>query len=253
MNKVLILLVVLMMVGSASAAWFNHYTPTGNDLWSSDGNWNLSTPPVGDGSDGLTLFPNNGTGGLCQVDETAIINSLAFAGTGTIELEILSTGDLTLTNNQTWPTFGGIAGRTHILTMSGGSFDVQLPANQWFAFGNTGTGILNMNDGLLTTDNLRIDWDVAGGSGQAYVTGGVIDLNGFLRIGTTGLLDITGGQIISRGKDDTTVLQGYVTSGQITGATVSDVYFDGTDTYIVPEPATMLLLGLGGLLLRKRR
>jgi hypothetical protein len=136
------------------------------------------------------------------------------------------------------------------LTVNGGTLNVT--AGPWLAFGNAGTGILNMEAGTLTTSNLRIDWD-AGGSGQAYVSGGTIDLSGVLRIGLNGIMNVTGGQIITRGVDDTTMLKGYVTSGHITGITQSDIYFDGTDTYIVPEPMTVALLGLGGLLLRRRK
>lgn len=253
MKKLLVLLVVFAIVGSASAdtRWFSHWDGSGtNDLWSNGGNWHNGQYPFPSGLDDVMLYPNGGTGGLCQMDMVASIVSIGFPSVGTTELEIISGGDLTWTT-QSWPTFGTVAGRTHILTLNGGSLNVT--AGPWLAFGNAGTGILNMESGTLTTSNLRIDWDIATGSGQAYVSGGTIDLSGVLRIGFNGIMDVTGGQIITRGKDDTTTLKGYVTSGHITGITQDDIYYDGTDTYIVPEPTTVALLGLGGLLFRRRK
>ncbi|RKX46911.1 MAG: hypothetical protein DRP64_02535 [Verrucomicrobia bacterium] len=254
MKRMIVTLVLLGLVGPASAdpKWFNHWGGTGNNLWSDINNWNNGQAPLPSGLDDVYLFPNGGTGGLIQMDNTASVVGITLNSAGNTELEVVSGGNLTWTT-QAWPTFGTVAGRTHTLTMSGGTLDVQ--AGPWFAFGNAGTGILNMDAGLLTTSNLRIDWDTPGGSGHAYVTGGTIELTGVMRIGLNGLLDITGGQIISRGVDDTTTLQGYITSGHITGASLSDVYFDGTDTYVIPEPATLglfALIGGGMVWIRKR-
>ena len=69
MKKLLILVVLLVMIGSASAAtrWFNHFDASGtNDLWSNNGNWNNLEPPFPSGLDGVMFYPNNGAGGLCQ-------------------------------------------------------------------------------------------------------------------------------------------------------------------------------------------
>ena len=51
-------------------------------------------------------------------------------------------------------------------------------------------------------------------------------------------------------------VQDWITGGQITGGGVTPTYTvaaDGHSLTIVPEPATMLLFGLGGLLLRRRK
>lgn len=218
-----------------TARWFDHSGSTGNNLWSDYGNWYGSMPSA-TGLDWVNLYPNNGaaTGGVCQVDTSAYISSLTITGTGSvIELEILPTGSLTWSTNQTWPTFGNQADKTHILTVNGGTFDIK--TEQWLAFGDAGTGILNMNDGLLKTHNLRIDWDKGTNRrGEAYMTGGVIDLTGILRVGVNGLLDMTGGMIITRGTDDTSMLQWMIDQGLITGGPT--LSYDGTNTYLYHNP-----------------
>jgi hypothetical protein len=253
MKRMITMLVMIGLVGSAmaDARWFNHWQVTGNDLWSDNNNWNNGQRPQPGGLDTVFLYPNGGTGGLCQMDVPASVQGITWNSAGTTELEIISGGALTWTT-QTWPNVGETAGRTHIVTLNGGTLDVT--AGPWLGFGNYGTGILNVNAGTLTTSNLRIDWD-HGGSGQGYITGGTIDLSGVMRIGLNGVVNVSGGQIISRGVDDTTMLKGYVTSGHLTGVTQADIYFDGTDTYVIPEPATlsMLAFAAGGVILARKR
>lgn len=254
MKRVITMMVLIGLVGSASAAtaWFDQVGGTGNDLWSDGGNWNNGIGPLS-GVDGVSLYANNGAGGLCQMDTTSTIVALSTAGANATELEITSTGYLIWTT-QAWPAFGTRDGRTDILTVNGGTIDVQ--AGPWLAFGDTGSGVLNMNSGLLKTGNLRIDWDKgASRRGQANMTGGVIDLTGILRVGVNGNLHVTGGMIITRGADDTSMLQWMRGEGLITGITESDIYYDGTDTYVIPEPATLGLFGLmgGGLLWFRKR
>ena len=59
--------------------------------------------------------------------------------------------------------------------------------------------------------------------------------------------------------DDTIAVDAFIASGLITGydgAGTASAVFDGVNTTVsaIPEPATMVLLGLGGLLsLRRRR
>jgi hypothetical protein len=168
------------------------------------------------------------------VDIAASIASLQISGTGSvIEVEILPTGDLTWSTNQSWPVFGERSGYTDVLTVNGGSIEIK--TEQWLAFGNQGTGIPNMNSGTLKTHNLRVDWDAgAGRRGEANMTGGTIDLTGIMRIGTNGVLNMTGGTIIMRNVDDTTQLQQMIGAGLITGGPT--LSYDGTNTYLYHAP-----------------
>jgi len=208
--------------------WFDHGSTSGNDLWSSLGNWNTGALPGS--ADKVYIYPHAGAGGRSQVDVTSTVAALVLNADGPTELEILPGGDLAW-GAQARAGFGLSSGWTNTLTLSGGSLDVDT-AGTWLVFGDNGVGTLNMNAGLLKTGNLRIDFDKPGGSGRAHVTGGTIDLSGVMRIGLTGVLEMTAGEIIIRGVDDRSTLQSYLDSGQIIGSPAMALTYDGADTHL---------------------
>ena len=120
------------------------------------------------------------------------------------------------------------------------------------------TGKLDIAGTVNSTGNFYVGND---GVGLCNVLdGGVLNLKGFgtTTITSSSTLDILGeGMVISAGSQVNNA-NTLIAGGRIAGdGVLGDVYayFDGTNTIIavVPEPATMILLGLGGLLLRKRR
>jgi hypothetical protein len=99
---------------------------------------------------------------------------------------------------------------------------------------------------------------VAGGTGNAYLDGGVINADTFAVGLGTGHLYITGGTMILNGNQTGVInpLIGSVITTTNLGGSVMDVYNSGTNkttVWATPEPATLCLLGLGALALRRNK
>jgi hypothetical protein len=123
-------------------------------------------------------------------------------------------------------------------------------------YGAFGDGTVNMTGGLLNSHMFDIG---TGGAGHIQLDGGTV------RVGPGGLvmhagnasIDITGsGALIVPGEWN--ALSPYISGGMITAnggaGTLAYSLADGYTTITaIPEPATMILLGLGALVLRRRK
>jgi hypothetical protein len=199
----------------------------------------------------------NGTGGLAK-GELKFSNATAVIGRG------ITLGDVGTTAAGT--------GSTAIFTMNSGSFTTgNLGSYGMTVFEN---GRMNMNGGMLTLkDGLVVNADTLDTTihGVINLAGGTIQGAVSLTLNGTGAanIDITGGKLILTG-DLRDTIQTAVDNGRITGNGIlggyevgmpdpaGDLrwYYDGTNTsmWAVPEPATLTLIGLGGLfLIRKKR
>jgi hypothetical protein len=161
---------------------------------------------------------------------------------------------------------GSTSNTTGIWNMSGGTANIERLlqiGTVWDAWSsNACSGILNMTGGVIDVNGL---FDIGTGpytlSADVSLDGGLIEATALL-MGTVGSMDITGGTLILD-RDRTSLLQGYVTAGQLSGYGVADlshvlIDYDNinpgqTTVTAIPEPVTFVLLGLGGLLLRRRR
>jgi hypothetical protein len=293
MKKLFILLLLLGVASSALADtvdWWDLYTPAPGYAsrdrdWFNPANWvwglNTSPPPgvptvarevrthrtLGAPYD---LTPIIATGSPYDASGNAFASVINIGGTAAA-LGGLPHGQLTINSGSlTVPNglrVGGGSGsiRSGEFYVNGGVVN----ASNYLAVGygpaaGGNSGWMYMTDGTINAGQFDIG-RVNGTNpinGYAYISGGTINATDFRMkpAGGTGTvsLDISGtGKIIING-DKTAAIYGYIDSGWIkTNGVAWDNYdwvtYDGTKTTIIPEPATICLLGIGALSLLRRR
>ena len=149
----------------------------------------------------------------------------------------------------------GGAGGTGTYIMSGGT----LYSNDDIivADGSGSTGLLDMTGGYIRADgDFKVGSGDATGSAIVNLHGGTISAGNLSFDEDCGSMDITYGTLLLD-SDEAAEVQGLVDGGYITafGGSGSVVvnYSDVTTVTAIPEPVTIALLGLGGLLIRRRR
>ena len=280
MKKLCVLVLMLAVANIASATdhvWVGEQAYaffTGGDglTWNSVGNWHngVGTGTLPGSLDAARITTN--LYGAYPVSQMPTLNSSVTisglfmgldAGTHVpgAALTIQSGGSLTSVSNGVWNPGVQIGWYSNAVLNTAGTL-------------STGDGWLTMGAGDGTNGYGNAAMNITGGT----VTASAIDFNGNstnhiqLDSGTLicpnimGLhqtnqsIDITGGKIVLAG-DQTVSAWWWADMSHLTGYGIgSNIQYDfnvttpgATTVWAVPEPATMLLMGLGGLLLRKKR
>ncbi len=265
MKRVVVLVLLLCIVSSASAALFTWTNDTGNRKWSNPGNWDNggSVPGLpGDRAD----IPGGIPGPIIEAGDSFVAD-LTASGAGLATVDIRSDGYL-----HSGSYNFGLSVNTTMTVDAGGEMEVEGRWEVAMEIGNGGsgtcTGIVNVN-GLV--------WSPLNGSDTIYVgrnsgtgivnigTAGVL-LGGDLDLGDDGSLDIAGGgrlELWGNHMDEFLpggTLYEYINLSKMTKdgspAEVSDfIRWSEADrtVILVPEPMTISLLGLGGLALIRRK
>jgi hypothetical protein len=274
---ILLLMVASAVLWTAGTVWAIDYdfVDTGDGRWDTLANWKLA------GGVPATVLPTaldwvKVSNQSPSTYQTVTIGNGFSAVAGKTHVGYVAGGTLNITGggSLTMVYSSGTADGDLLLGKPGGSgilnlIDGTLTCRDLEVGGtgtSLGTGTLNMTSGMINVaDDFEIGIAAGTTIGIVHLNGGTIKLDGsyegltnaFLRMYTGGSLDFGGGTLILPG-DQESRINGYITSGWITSS-LGDIEIDldmnpgYTTVYAIPEPATMVLLGLGGLLLRKRR
>jgi len=164
-----------------------------------------------------------------------------------------------------WWSGPGVAGAcTGTFNIDAGG-TMNIGTHLWVGSGGVGnfgianiSGVINIGNmiGLGTIDAVN----PTGGIGTVNVLDGGLLAGTYITpvtsIAAGSLLTVSGSGLATFTGDYVTAIQDFIDAGRIIGAVVPIYDEFGTviqTNIVVPEPATMILLGLGGLLIRRRR
>ena len=249
---------ILLMTSISGAAAIRYQ---GNGDWMVEANWQGGVMPGTSDQARMNWGDNTVTLAAAAPDILNLQTGVDESGT----LVINAGGSLTSLD---WSMIGTAGACTGTLTVNGGGV-MNINGHLWVAAGAGTTGIVNINGGTVNVGGIiglgTINADTAsGGTGIVNVNdGGLLALSNihstdYKSIFGSSYIDIAGTGKITLPDDFTSVIDAYVAAGKITGngiaGNVESVFAGGMTTVTaIPEPVSVVLVGLGGLFIRKRR
>jgi len=267
---VIVLLLSLINIASAGTLYWAGpgqaggppwgYDPSPSQDWSDAANWITWPPPsytpthvVPTAADWAQL---NRTGYTSQVyaGTNAACSKLSVGYSGSHTL-VVSGGTL---NVGGFAELGGGSGDEGVmnvlggLTSIGGDFAIGGPGLPQYSWPG-GNGTLNMNNGSISVIG-ALQIGINAGTGDVILNGGTINAAS-LEMAANGFMSLIGdGKVILPG-DQTVLVGGYISSGWISGQAnyMTSGQYAGNTLITTPEPVTLFLMGVGGLMILKRR
>ncbi len=199
-----------------------------------------------------------GTGPVIGDGDVVSAYRVFVSSTGYGELTI--DGGTLLTNGYMTSAYN--ASDIALITMESGSVQLGFTGgtNGHFYLGRYGTTTFNMSGGSFTiTNDLNIG-QYAGGNGTVNLSGGTLTASTLKETGTAHIDITSSGKLVLLG-DDTAVVSTWIGNGWMTGnGNDYDIMYDynittsgATTVWVVPEPATICLFGLGAMSFIRRK
>lgn len=281
----LTILVMVCLAGSAMAKhWYSGAAAAANGpYWDEPYNWSWNANTLPTATDDVCIYMTAWPGKPCVVRTAAVGAYLAINNNtaGVAMMNVVSGANLAVNRLAlgALAAAGGADSRGHVLQTGGTVSSTGTGATDGVQLRAWGTGLSSyvMTGGTLNTTKLVINFgSTSTGTGHFQLDGGTVNTD-YIWIrpthattGAQGTMDIKAGVMYVAEVDDqyafATALQGNVDNDLLTGySTGQNIRMSSYETspgsrvyetmvWAVPEPATVLLLGLGGLaLIRKRR